>query len=82
MLGEVQVGYIERFLLRKSGETVAQAAEGAGGLTVSIGVKERGRCGSGLEQSQAWAGGWSRLSVVFPALMIPRFYDCRFQKQI
>jgi len=36
---EVQVGYWEKFL-RRSGEAVAQAAQGRGGVTVLGGVQE------------------------------------------
>ena len=36
--GEVQVGYWEKFLLRKGSEGVAQAAQGGGGLTAPGGV--------------------------------------------
>ena len=36
---EVHVGYYEKFLLRRSGEAVAQAAQGGGAVTVSGGVQ-------------------------------------------
>jgi len=41
-----QVGYWEKFLLRKSGEALAQAAQGGGGVTVPGGVQELCECGS------------------------------------
>jgi len=31
------------FLLRKSGDVLAQAAQGGGGVTISGGVQEKGR---------------------------------------
>lgn len=43
MPGEVQVGYLEKFL-SKSGVAVAQAAQGHGGVTAPGGVQEKGRC--------------------------------------
>jgi len=43
---EVQVGYGEQFLLSKSGEAVAQAAQGGGGVTVPEGIQETWRCGT------------------------------------
>jgi len=58
--GDVQVGHQEEFILRKSGEVLAQAAQGAGGVTIPGGVQEPCECGTegcGLEQSQAWADG-------------------------
>ena len=42
----IQVGYYEKFLLRKSGEALAQAAQGGGGVTVPGGVQELWRCGT------------------------------------
>jgi len=44
--GEVQVGCQEQFLLSKSGEAVAQAAQGGGGVTGPGGVQEPWRCGA------------------------------------
>ena len=49
-------------LLRKSGEAVAQVAQGGGGVTVSGGVPEP--CGCGTEGRGQWArwgwvGGWT-----------------------
>ena len=38
MSGEVQVGYQEKFLLRKSGNALEQAAQGSGGVTIPGGV--------------------------------------------
>ena len=40
MPGESQVAYKEEFLLRKSGDAVAQAAQGSGGVTISGDVQE------------------------------------------
>ena len=57
MLGEVQVGYWEEFLLSKSGEAVAQAAQGGGAVTVPGGVEESCGCGTeGCGQWVWWAG--------------------------
>ena len=39
MPGRIQVGYEEEFLLRKSSEAVAQAAQGGGAVTVPGGVQ-------------------------------------------
>ena len=36
----IQVGYYEKFLLRKSGEALAQAAQRGGAVTVPGGVQE------------------------------------------
>ncbi len=56
--GDVQVGYEEKFLLRKSGAAVAQAAQGGGGVTVPGGVPEP--CGCGTEGRGQWAWwGWA-----------------------
>ena len=44
--GDVQVGYEEKILLRKSGAAVAQAAQGGGGVTVPGGVPEPCGCGN------------------------------------
>ena len=44
--GEVQVGYYEEFLLRKSDEALEEAAQGSGGVTIPGGVHEKGRCGT------------------------------------
>ena len=35
-----------KFLLRKSGEALAQAAQGSGGVTILRGVQGEGRCGT------------------------------------
>jgi len=32
--GEVQAGYLEKFLLRRSGEALEQGAQGGGGITI------------------------------------------------
>jgi len=42
--GEIQFGYQEKFHLRKSGETLAWAAQGGGGVTVPGGFQELWRC--------------------------------------
>ena len=42
--GEVQVGYQEKFLFRKSGEVLAQAAHGGGGVIIPGDVQETQRC--------------------------------------
>ena len=39
-------GYQETFLLRRSGEALAQAAQGGGGVTIPGDVQEKGRCGT------------------------------------
>jgi len=44
--GEVQVGYLEEFLLLKSSEALAQAAQGGGGVTDPGGVQETRGCGT------------------------------------
>ena len=52
-----------KFLLRKSGEALAQAAQGSGGVTVPGGDREPWRCGTGGRGQWAWwgwVGGWSR----------------------
>ena len=49
---EVQVGYQEKLILRKSSEVLAQAAQVGGGVTIPEGVQEVWRCGTeghGLE---------------------------------
>ena len=37
---EFPAGYKEKFLLRKNGEVLAQAAHGGGGVTIPGGVQE------------------------------------------
>ena len=44
MPGEIQVGHYKRFLLRKTGEAVAQAAQGGGEVTVPGSVQGMFRC--------------------------------------
>jgi len=44
--GEVQVGHQGKFLLRKSGEALIQAAQGGGGVTIPGSVQVKGRCGT------------------------------------
>ncbi len=48
MTGEVQVGYEEVFIFKKSGDALAQAAQGGGGVTVLGGVQETCTEGCGL----------------------------------
>ena len=43
---DIQVGYQETFLLQKSGEALAQAAQGGRGVIVPAGVQELWRCGT------------------------------------
>ena len=53
------------FLLSKSGEALAQAAQGGGGVTAPGGAQETWRCGSeghGLERPQMWADGCTEWS--------------------
>jgi len=38
--------YLEKFLLRKSGNALAQATQGGGGVTIPGGVQQEGRCGT------------------------------------
>ena len=57
-----RVGYQEKFLLRKSGEAVAQGAQGSGGVTIPGGAEEP--CGWDTEGRGQWAwwgwiGGWT-----------------------
>jgi len=57
---EVQVG---KFLLRKSGDALEQAAQGGGGVTVPGGVQEPCGCGSeghGQWPWWEWVCGWTR----------------------
>jgi len=58
-----QTAYWEKFLLRKSGEAVAQAARGGGAVPVPGGIQEL--CGCGTEGDGQWewwsfTGGWTR----------------------
>ena len=60
---EVQVGCWEKFLLRKSGDALAQTAQGGERVMVPGSAQEKGWFGieeHGLEQSQTWADGWTR----------------------
>jgi len=71
---QVQVGYWETFLLWKSGDALAQAAQGGGGVTIPGGVHGPRRCGTEVYGQWArWGGvdGWIRWSwSSFPTLMI------------
>ena len=57
MLEEVQIRYQEKFLLHQSGDALAQAAQGSGGVTVPGGVQEPWRSGTeghGLVVGMGW----------------------------
>ena len=57
MINEVR--YQEKFLLRKSGDALAQAAHGSGGVTVPGGVQELWGCGTKRTWSMSMVGmGW------------------------
>ena len=56
MQGEVQVGYKEWFLLGKSGDSLARAAQGGGGVAVPEGVQVEWRCGSEGHGRWTWWG--------------------------
>lgn len=43
---EVLVGYLEKFILRKSSEAPAQSSQGRGGITILGGAQEMYRCGT------------------------------------
>ena len=45
--GESKVEYQEKFLLKKKGEVLEQAAQGSGGVTVPGCIQEKGLCGTG-----------------------------------
>lgn len=51
--GEVQVGYEEKFLLRKRCEALEQAAQEGGAVTIPEGIQEKGVCGT-EEHAQWW----------------------------
>ena len=54
---KVQVGHQEKFLLRKSGNVLEQAAQGGGGITFPGDVQETFRCyteGDGLVVEYWW----------------------------
>jgi len=44
---EVQVGCLEKFILCYSGDALAQAAQGGGGVTNRGDIQELWRCGTG-----------------------------------
>jgi len=46
-LAQNQAGYWEKFLLRKSGNALAQAAQRGGGVTIPGGIQGQAGCGSG-----------------------------------
>jgi len=56
--GELQIEFKEKILLRKSGEALAQAAQGGGRVTVPGSVQELWRCST--EGHSEWADGWTR----------------------
>ena len=51
--GEIQLGFQGKFILRNSGDAVAQAAQGGGGVTTPGGAQEL--CGCGTEGCSQWA---------------------------
>ena len=62
---EGTVWILGKLFLRKSGEALAQAAQGGGEVNVPGSVQEIHRAstdGHGLEWSQVWVDGWSRRS--------------------
>jgi len=52
-LAQNQAGYWEKFLLRKSGNVLAQAAQRGGGVTIPGGDQEPWRCGT-ERRGQYW----------------------------
>jgi len=44
--GKVQVGYLEKILLRNSDKTLEQITQGSGGVIVPGNVQEMWRCGT------------------------------------
>ena len=46
MRGKVQVGYLEKILLRNSDKTLEQITQGSGGVIVPGDVQEMWRCGT------------------------------------
>ena len=82
----VQVVYKEKYLLRKSGEAVAQTGQGGGGslsleeFKNSIYVALRNMC---LWAWWRWVNGWTRWSQKsLPTLMILGFYDTTTNKAL
>ena len=60
--GDVQVGYQETFLLKKSDDALAQAAQGGGGVTIPEDIQETWRCGTeghGLVGTRRKADSWT-----------------------
>ena len=56
---EVQVGYEEKFLLRKLGNTLAQTAQGGGGVTAFGGVQDGDVALRDMDkQVWGWVDGW------------------------
>ena len=53
---EVQVGYQEEIILRKSSEALAQAAQGGGQVTIPEGVQEMQRYDTEGHVQWAWWG--------------------------
>lgn len=50
-------GTLLKFLLRNSGNIMAQPTQGSGGAVVTGGVQETGRCGTEGHGSVLWWGG-------------------------
>ena len=65
----VQIRYKETFLLRKSGNALAQAAQGGVGVIIPGGVQEPWRCGTWGHGQWAW---WDGLGL---DLMILEFFS-------
>ena len=53
---EFRLGIRKKFLLRLSGEALAQAARGGGAVTIHRGVEELWRCGTEGRSEWAWWG--------------------------
>jgi len=63
---------MEEYLLRKSGEALAQAAQGNGGVTITGSVQNRRdvlQDRVGVQGGDGLIAGWM-ISVIFPTLMI------------
>ena len=76
MPGEVQAEYLKKFLLSKSGEAVAQAAQGGGAVTVPEVLKSR--VGVALRDVGSGRGGGGLVGRIcdFKGLFQPScFYD-------
>ena len=60
MSREVQFGYEETFLFRKSGSTVAQLPRKVVAVTILGGVQEKGKCGTEGCGHGGMGWGWTR----------------------